>query len=69
MKDIKYFNDLKRINLEINERATIKPAVKKLAELRGGRKAILEQYKGVYTDELLSDMLEDYYQKKCPKSA
>lgn len=64
MKNIAYLNDLKKINLEINERATIKPAVKKLAELRGGRQAILEQYTDVYTDEVLSEMLENYHQQK-----
>ena len=67
MKEIAYFNDLKQINLEINERATIKPAIKKLAELIGGREAILEQYTGVYTDEELSGMLEDYHQQKMSK--
>lgn len=67
MKDIAYFNDLKQINLEINKRATIKPAIKKLAELIGGREAILEQYTGIYTDEELSRMLEDYYQQKMSK--
>jgi len=67
MENIAYFKDLKQINLEINERTTIKPAIKKLAELRGGRQAILEQYTGVYTDEVLSEMLEDYYQQKMSK--
>lgn len=64
MKNIAHFTDLKQVNLEINERATIKPAIKKLAELRGGRQAILEQYTGIYTDEVLSEMLEDYHQQK-----
>src|SRR5699024_1229922 len=64
MENIAYFKDLKQINLEINERTTIKPAIKKLAELRGGRQAILEQYTGFYTDEKLSKMLEDYQQRK-----
>jgi len=67
METIAYFKDLKQINLEINKRATIKPAIKKLAELRGGKQAILEQYTGVYTDEVLSEMLEDYYQQKMAK--
>lgn len=67
MKEIAYFNDLKQINLEINERTTIKPAIKKLAELIGGREAILEQYTGVYTDEELFGMLEDYHQQKMSK--
>jgi len=64
MKNIAHFTDLKQVNLEINERATIKPVIKKLAELRGGRQAILEQYTGIYTDEVLSEMLEDYHQQK-----
>src|SRR5699024_9000159 len=67
MENIAYFKDLKQINLEINERTTIKPAIKKLAELRGGRRTILEQYTGIYTDEVLSEMLEDYYQQKMSK--
>src|SRR5699024_11403350 len=40
------------------------PAIKKLAELRGGKQAILEQYTDVYMDEVLSELLEDYHQKK-----
>lgn len=64
MENIECFNELKQVNLEINERATIKPAIKKLAELKGGKQAILEQYTGVYTDDVLSEMLEDYHQQK-----
>ncbi len=64
MKDMAYFTNLKQVNLEINERATIKPAIKKLAELKGGKQAILEQYTGVYNDEVLSEMLEKYRQQK-----
>jgi len=64
MENIENFKGLKQINLEINERATIKPAIKKLAEKRGGKQAILEQYTDVYMDEVLSELLEDYHQKK-----
>lgn len=67
MENIAYFNNLKQINLEIHERTTIKPAIKKLAELRGGRQAILEQYTGIYTDKVLSEILEDYYHQKISK--
>src|SRR5699024_9662668 len=64
MKNTSYFNNLKQVDLEINERATIKPAIKKLAELRGGKQAILEQYTDIYTDEELYVTLKDYHQQK-----
>src|SRR5699024_5009816 len=64
MENIVYLNDLKQINLEISERSTIKPVIKKLAELSGGQQAILEHYTGIYNDEMLSEMLDDYNQQK-----
>lgn len=64
MENIVYLNDLKQINLEISERSTTKPVIKKLAELSGGQQAILEHYTGIYNDEMLSEMLDDYNQQK-----